>query len=286
MKTRQVNLRLEPSLISSIESAARTESLDRGSMIRKLLVEGLADWRVRNALRRYQTGEISIGRACEDADRSHWEMMDLIQSHGIVRPIDIEDSIGRAREWLRRHASRVAEAAPSYGAALVEPRRTPDEVPDLRPKSSGVLLVGINPAPPSVARGHYYQGRLGRRLWNRLKSLGMLKDVVPGHEDEAFVAAGHGLTDVAKRPTGTADELDSREIAEGAQVLRSKVREWTPRLVLFAFKGAAVAALGRRDVRPGPCGELEGVPAFLLSGPYASADETAKNDRQLRDLLD
>lgn len=298
MKTRQVNLRLEPSLIASIEAAASVEHLERGSMIRKLLIEGLDRWRLKDALQRYQAGEISLGRACEDAQRSHWEMMDLIRSHGIVQRIDIEDSIARARELMRRRASRVAEQALPYRAdvephAVRRPRgRGPttgsegDTLPDFPPGPRGILLVGINPAPKSVARGHYYQGRLGGRLWKRLASLGLLRDAIPGHEDEAFVGAGHGLTDVVKRPTRSAAELDKGELAEGARVLREKVREWRPRLVLFAFKGAAVAALGRRGVKPGRCSDLEGVPAFLLSGPYASAADTAENDRRLGELLD
>lgn len=297
MKTRQVNLRLEPDLIISIEAAASVEHLDRGSMIRKLLIEGLDKWRLKDALQRYQAGEISLGRACEDAQRSYWEMMDLIRSHGIMQRIDIEDSIARARELMRRRAARVAEQAPPYQGAVEHgevhrPQKrgaaagSGDTLPDFPPGPRGILLVGINPAPASVARGHYYQGKLGRRLWKRLASLGLLRDAIPGHEDEAFVGAGHGLTDVVKRPTRSASDLDKAELAAGADVLRGKVREWSPRLVLFAFKGAAVAALRRRAVQAGPCGELEGVPTFLLSGPYASAEDAAANDRMLTDLLD
>lgn len=149
----------------------------------------------------------------------------------------------------------------------------------------GILVVGINPAPVSVARGHYYQGKLGSRLWKRLESLGLLTDPVPGHEDEAFVRAGHGLTDVVKRVTRSAAELDAAELRAGAQLLRGKLREWRPRLVLFAFKQAAVAALGSRAVKAGPCGEIEGVPAFLLSGPYARVEDARAIDDELRRML-
>ena len=76
-----------------------------------------------------------------------------------------------------------------------------DTLPDFPPKPGGALLAGINPAPASVARGHYYQGKLGLRLWKRLESVGLLVGAVPGQEDEAFVAAGHGLTDLVKRVT-------------------------------------------------------------------------------------
>ncbi len=300
MKNRQVNLRLESGLIAAIEAAAEVELLDRGSLIRKLLLEALSEWRLKHALKRYQTGEISIGRASEDTGRSHWEMMDLIRAHGIVRRIDIEDSLARARQLMSKRAARVAEGALPYQTGAARPARAAARAPrprrraqssgdetlaDFRPRPGGILLVGINPAPPSVARGHYYQGKLGRRLWKRLGSLGLLRDAIPGHEDEAFLAAGHGLSDVVKRPTRSARDLEKHELAEGTKLLRRKVREWQPKLVLFAFKGAAVAALGRGQVKSGPCGAIEGVPAFLLSGPYARASDAEANDRQLRGLL-
>lgn len=309
MKTTQVNLRLEPALVSAIEAAAKAELLDRGSMIRKLLLEAMSEWRVKHALRRYQAGEISMGRACEDSGRSHWEMLDLVRTHGIVRRIDVDDAMARAERVMKLREPRVADAAAGYSAVIddfamasrARPRqqsaRTPrpsrrgataghgDSLPDYPPGIGGILLVGINPAPPSVARGHYYQGKLGRRLWKRLEPLGLLRDAIPGHEDEAFVAAGHGLTDVVKRTTATAAELERSEFAAGAEVLRAKLRDWRPKLVVFAFKQAAVAALGTRDVKAGPCGTIEGIPTFLLSGPYASGAVAKANDRQLRELL-
>jgi TDG/mug DNA glycosylase family protein len=147
-----------------------------------------------------------------------------------------------------------------------------------------VLLVGINPAPVSVAARHYYQGRLGQRLWRRLARVGLLHEATPGAEDEAFAAAGHGLTDLVKRPTPSSDLLSSHELEEGADALREKIRAWRPGLVLFAFRPPAERLLGRL-VSPGHCGEIEGVPAFLLSGPYAPAAEAARVDSELERSL-
>jgi TDG/mug DNA glycosylase family protein len=144
-----------------------------------------------------------------------------------------------------------------------------------------VLLVGINPAPVSVAAGHCYQGRLGRRLWRRLERIGLLRDATPGAEDEAFAAAGHGLTDLVKQPTRSSAELTDEELAEGAEALRAKIRHGRPGLILFA---PARRLLGP-NVRPGAGPELEGVTTFLLSGPYASASETEEVDERLRQLL-
>lgn len=304
MKTRQVNLRLEPSLIATIESAANAENLERGSMIRKLLIEGLGEWKLRYALSRYQAGEISIGVACQESGRSHWELIEMFRARGIMTPVDVEATIENARIAMRRMGERVAEPSPGYATALEtvggagstqsgpvasqrEQRAHPFEgsLPDYSPEPGGILLVGINPAPISVARGHYYQGKIGRRLWKRLEALGLLRDPVPGHEDEAFVRVRHGLTDLVKRPTVSAAELSADELRAGVSRLRQVVADWKPSLILFAFKQAAAMAIEKRDVKPGLCGEIAGVPAFLLSGPYASGEDRQRNDDELRKLL-
>ena len=147
-----------------------------------------------------------------------------------------------------------------------------------------MLLVGINPIRASVAAGHYYQGALGRRLWRRLERFGLLEDPRPGAEDEAFARQGHGLTDLVKRPTRSAAELTPAELDAGIEALRAKIRDWTPGLILFAFKEPARRLLGA-SVRPGAGPPLEGVPTFLLSGPYAAAAETERIDAELRLLL-
>jgi hypothetical protein len=111
-----------------------------------------------------------------------------------------------------------------------------------------------------------------------------LTDAVPGSEDDAFVAAGHGLTDLVKRPTSSARELRREELRQGAQELRDKVRAWQPGLVLFVFKRVAELALGS-PVSAGTVPALEGVPTFLLSGPYAAAGEVDRVNGQLSELL-
>lgn len=291
MKTTQVNLRLEPALVRDLEAAANAEALDRGTMMRKLLLEGLAAWKLQHALRRYQLGEISIGRASEESGRSHWELLELARAQGIAYRIDIDDSIARARSIMSSGGGRVADAPapPAAGPARAgSDRRAPGAartLPDRPPRPGGMLLVGLNPSPPSVARGHYYQGKLGRRLWQRLMALGLANGATPGLEDDAFVAEGHGLTDLVKRVTPGLRGLTREELRAGGAALEQRVREWQPGLVVFVFKEAAVHALGRTDIEPGPCGELAGAPAFLLPGPFTEKAASARVYAALRARL-
>ncbi len=156
-------------------------------------------------------------------------------------------------------------------------------LPDIHPLSNGILLVGINPSIVSVQAGHYYQGRLGKRLWARLSAIGLLQNAISGHEDDAFTRSGNGLTDIVKRPTRSAKELGRKEMEEGAELLKEKIRRWKPGLILFTYREPAVWLLGK-GVRPGLCGKVEGVQAFLLSGPYAPSAQAAQIDRELAAL--
>jgi double-stranded uracil-DNA glycosylase len=267
MKTEQINLRLDADIVSALERVARAESTDRATAVRRLLEASLRQWEVEHAIDEYRRGDVSIGRAAEEAGLSQWELQELLRRERVAYPLDVEEvsarllELGADAEWSGEPTLR-----------------------DIPPKPGGVLLVGINPAPASVAARHYYQGRLGRRLWRRLERLGLLVDPVPGQEDEAFAEAGHGLTDLVKRPTRTASEINKNELEAGVEALRSKIEAWRPSLVLFAFKEAARVLLGP-SVKPGVGPALEGASTFLLSSPYAPRAEAERIDRELLDLL-
>ena len=70
--------------------------------------------------------------------------------------------------------------------------------------------MGLNPSPVSVEAGHYHQGRLGRTFWRRLMLAGILP---PGTTiegaDDALVGAGHGITDLLKRPSKRDEATDA-----------------------------------------------------------------------------
>ncbi|MGH3103776.1 MAG: uracil-DNA glycosylase family protein [Gaiellaceae bacterium] len=232
-------------------------------MIRRLLEASIRSWELDRAVRAYQASELSLGRAAEQAGLTQWELLEAIKEAGVAHPLTAEEA-------ARRLADLTEDGEPT--------------LPDVPPRPGGVLLVGINPAPASVAAGHYYQGRIGQRLWRRLERIGLLENAVPGAEDEAFARAGHGLTDLVKRPTASSAELSDRELGSGVGTLATKIREWKPRLILFAFKEPAKRLLGSA-VAPGAGPALAGVPTFLLTGPYAAREEAQRIDAELVALL-
>jgi TDG/mug DNA glycosylase family protein len=158
---------------------------------------------------------------------------------------------------------------------------------DLPPLRDRLLFVGLNPSPVSVEAGHYHQGRLGRTFWRRL----VLARVLPFGTavevaDEALVAAGHGITDLHKRPSPRDDASDA-ELTAGVGPLWQKIAIWRPAAVVFIYKRAATIAAGRP--LDAPWGHLEGValggrPCFLMPGPYATTEQVDEGVNFLRNL--
>jgi len=155
----------------------------------------------------------------------------------------------------------------------------------LRPGLRAVC-IGINPSPVSVEAGHYYQGRIGRRFWQRLRQAGVINDAGTGREDDAAFISGIGFTDIVKRPTPRAEAISAAEFDYGREALAERLRRYKPSVLIFAFKKPAVVLFGRFD----GCGfrpdlELSGAQVFVMPGPYERKDRVAAGLEALRDLL-
>jgi TDG/mug DNA glycosylase family protein len=158
---------------------------------------------------------------------------------------------------------------------------------DLPPTRGGLLFVGLNPSPVSVAAGHYHQGVLGRRFWQRLEVAGILPAGTSAADaDDALVAGSHGITDLLKLPTAR-DEATDLELTAGVGGLWQKVALWRPGAVVFIYRRAARIAAGR--ALTARWGRLDGVaiggrPCFLMPGPYAPREEVTAGLNLLRNL--
>lgn len=148
------------------------------------------------------------------------------------------------------------------------------------------VVVGINPAPPSVTAGHYYQGRMGRYALTRLVDVGVLPRPAPGQDlDDAAAAAGIGFTDLVRRPTRSAKDLSGQELREGAERLRQEIRDRRPGLILAVFAPPVKALLGAGSGAPGLQGaRFEGVRVVKLPARYTSREIAAREWENLRRL--
>lgn len=176
---------------------------------------------------------------------------------------------------------------PSSGhRVLVDWMGTPVEtLADLLPESPRAVCVGINPAPPSVAAGHYFQGRQGRRFYARLRQAGVIPPKTSGFEDDDAVAMGIGFTDVVKRPTARSDEVPDSEMRHGVDLLRARLEAARAPVLIFPFKRAAVSVVGKFDGNGWLDRTFAGADLFVMPGPYEAAGTANATIARLADRL-
>ena len=156
---------------------------------------------------------------------------------------------------------------------------------DVIPPDPVAVCVGVNPAPLSVAVGHYYQGELGKRLYERLRWAGLLP-TEPGWEDDVGAGAGVGFTDLVKRPTARAEDVRQEDYAFGRALLERKLAEARPRLVIFTFKRAAEKFFGDFEGNGFVRGlKIGSARVFVMPGPTEERARAQRTVRQLRRVV-
>jgi len=137
------------------------------------------------------------------------------------------------------------------------------------------IFVGLNPSPVSVQAGHYYQGQLGRRFWDRVHEYGMIPWDRVGAEDDFAIKLCFGFADLVRRPTPCDNGLTRAEKVRGATDLIARLQRLPDRPpIIFVFKDAwDFAGLGL---------EKAGFRILRFPGPYAARDLVA---RQMTELV-
>jgi TDG/mug DNA glycosylase family protein len=107
-----------------------------------------------------------------------------------------------------------------------------------------VLFCGINPGLYSAATGNHF-ARPGNRFWPALHAAGFTPRLLHPSENDLLLKQGYGLTNIVRRATASAEELDPAEFVAGRKRLALKVRRYRPRTVAFLGVGAYRHAFGR-----------------------------------------
>jgi TDG/mug DNA glycosylase family protein len=147
------------------------------------------------------------------------------------------------------------------------------------------VVVGINPAPPSVAVGHYYQGRLGQQFYARLRQAGVLGPRLGPWDDDDAVEAGLGFTDIVRRPTATAADVRPEEYRHGRARLLEHLEGLSAPLVIFTFKKTAQILMGPFKGHGLLDQRLGSAVPFVMPGPYAARGEVDDGLRALATAL-
>ena len=108
-------------------------------------------------------------------------------------------------------------------------------LPDHLRRGMKLIVVGCNPGDRSARVGHYYAGR-GNEFWPLLYDAGIVPELLESKDDKRVIEFGVGLTDLVKRATRGAEEIERHEFAEGRILLAQKLEEYAPRVVAFNGK--------------------------------------------------
>ena len=79
-----VSARLPDELEAELQAYIEDEHLDRSTAVRKLLAEGLGEWRRERALEQLRAGEVTFSRAAELADMTVWDFAQLVRDRDVT----------------------------------------------------------------------------------------------------------------------------------------------------------------------------------------------------------
>lgn len=91
-----ISARLPDDDADELERVAELLGEDRSSVIRKALREGLVDLRVRLAIERYQSGEVSVNQAANLAGVSIAEWLEIARERNLTSQLSPDDLIADA----------------------------------------------------------------------------------------------------------------------------------------------------------------------------------------------
>ena len=112
-KEQMVGARLSSELVRELELIEDAEQSDRSTIVRRLLSQGVQQWKLEHYVRLYGDGKLTLARAARDAGVSLWEMMDYARTRKVPAQYDLEDferdlgtihgSLGVSKAEQRKH---------------------------------------------------------------------------------------------------------------------------------------------------------------------------------------
>ncbi|MCQ4332619.1 UPF0175 family protein [Natronomonas sp. F2-12] len=79
-----ISARVPDKLETELETYLEAEKLDRSTAVRKLLSEGLEEWRRERALESLAAGDVTVSKAAERAGMSVWDFAQLAKERDIT----------------------------------------------------------------------------------------------------------------------------------------------------------------------------------------------------------
>ena len=99
-----------------------------------------------------------------------------------------------------------------------------------------ILFIAKTPAPISVEVGHYFQGKQGTMLWNKLSEYDILKVPINKYPDECLLSNNYGITDIVKVPRDYGNEPSDQEYKDGLHRVLGIINKHRPEVIIIVYK--------------------------------------------------
>lgn len=274
----QITLRLDRDLVSTIDDLAGEEGMDRTELARRLLSDGLAQHRLRAAVRDVAAGRRSTWDAAGRAGVSLYEMLDWVAEGGVPYQMD-PDVIERIRSGP---ASPGSPGGSGGSGSAGEPASVSGSVISRlrsRYRPAGVRVLFVGESAPAGGTHFYLANSNLFRATREAFGLGLGLSSPPDGSAflEWFKELGCWLVDIAERPV---DRLPAGEreatIKDGVARMAGTLRETHPERVVVLIRriapdvrrAAALAGIDERaiDVLPFPIRQWRSTYVEQLAG--------------------
>lgn len=91
MKSRVFSTRIEESYAKEIDHYAEENELDKSTFIKKLIIKGLAEFKLKHAIEEYKGNKISLSKAAELAGISIHEFISIMPAQNLLLHYSVED---------------------------------------------------------------------------------------------------------------------------------------------------------------------------------------------------
>jgi len=81
--TATVSTRIEEKILSEIDEISKEKQMDRASLLRNLIVEGLSIEKKKKVMSMYKERRISMAKAAEMLNIDLWQMIDIIKEENL-----------------------------------------------------------------------------------------------------------------------------------------------------------------------------------------------------------
>lgn len=85
-----ITTRIDDNAASRIERAVEAAQTDKASFLRRIILKGLRESEEEEAMRRYEHGEISLGKVCDILGITKWDGLELLKKYNVPMNYSLE----------------------------------------------------------------------------------------------------------------------------------------------------------------------------------------------------